>query len=169
MTELATSVWMRERSQSTSREEQLSVRIVIGGSGVVAASQCTVAAETSSGVAEAFLQSRGRLTAAKSQGQGQGVSVCVCVCVCLCVRVRGQLPPRGEPWATQCPNFIGIVAKVDQLLPLIVWRSPDCGGSSLVLALQAKEQVILLHEKNDKGNRLNTVTTEHRSAQSSMS
>ena len=54
MTELATSVWMRERSQSTNREEQLSVRSVIGGSGVVAASQCTVAAETSNGVAEAF-------------------------------------------------------------------------------------------------------------------
>ena len=86
--------------------------------------------------------------------------------VCVCVWVRGQLPPRGEPWETQCPNFIGIVAKVDQLLPLIVWRSPDCGGSSLVLALQDKEQVILLHEKNDKGNRLNAVTTEHQSAQS---
>ena len=44
----------------------------------------------------------------------------VCMYVC---GVRGQLPPRGEPWERT------LRLNVDQLLLRIVWSSPDrCGG-----------------------------------------
>ena len=62
-----------------------------------------------------------------------------------------QLPPHGELWITQYPNLIGIVAEIGGQLPFAMCRSPDCGGSSLALVLQAKVYKLFLCTKNMTG------------------
>ena len=63
--------------------------------------------------------------------------MCVCACVCVCGFMVNYLPVVNPVTQSPCET----AAKVDQLLPLIVWRSPDSGGSQLALALQTKVEL----------------------------